>query len=150
MQTETMRTPGLTQQERKGIRSLLNRVIRKKVRSVQTSSGMNVRRMDPAYLQETISSDHGTQRTVTWICLPYFSLERYSGLFSATSPSSFPPQTLLQAQFSRATKERDMQQAVRQLVNQAHPDHCFHISQIWILILDNCEFEPCFLVLMCA
>jgi len=33
-----------------------------------------------------------------------------------------------------------MQQAVRQLVNQAYPDHCFHISQIWILILDNCEF----------
>ncbi|KXX81345.1 Magnesium transport protein CorA [Madurella mycetomatis] len=98
--------------------------------------------MEPKFSQIRLpsSSNPGGQtfvpRTVTWICLPYFTLERYSGLLAADNPRLFPIQTLLQAQFAGTTRERDLQQAVVQ--RKGSPEVCFHIAQLWCLILDNC------------
>jgi hypothetical protein len=80
-----------------------------------------------------------------WICLPYFALQKYSGLLSGTSPSSFPIQTLLQAQYARNTQQRDMLQAVCQSGN-APSGQCFHIAQLWCLVLGNCPSPPVFVV----
>lgn len=71
-----------------------------------------------------------------WICIPYFSLEHYSGLLGASNLASFPAQTLLQAQYSRNTAQRDMEQAVCQL-GTAKREECFHISQLWCIVIDN-------------
>jgi hypothetical protein len=46
--------------------------------------------------------------------------------------------TLLQARFSMVEKQRDMQQAVRHL-DGIPLDHCFHIAQMWCLIIEDCE-----------
>jgi hypothetical protein len=85
--------------------------------------------------QETTTADT-TTGSARWICIPYFSLEQYSGLLAATSMSLFPAQTLLQVQYSRNTAVRDMEQAVVQLGN-AERGECFHISQLWCLVIDN-------------
>ncbi|KAK3317448.1 hypothetical protein B0T19DRAFT_434993 [Cercophora scortea] len=145
---EASRVSGLTNAERKGVGDLLARVKREFVKSIQTSSGRNVRHMEPQFVQNTLPSDGSyrgrtiTPRTVTWICLPYFSLEKYSGLLAAETPTAFPIQTLLQAQFSRATKERDLQQAVCQQKNAA-PGLCFHIAQLWVIVVDNSLLLTC-------
>ena len=137
--------PNLTNSERKGIGEILARVRRTFVKTIQTSSGEYVRHMEPACIQHVLPSDGSfkdqttTARTVTWICLPYFILQNYSGLLSAENPSAFPVQTLLQAQFSRATRKRDMQQAVCQN-KKADANLCFHIAQFWCIVLDNCRF----------
>jgi hypothetical protein len=98
--------------------------------------------MEPGCIQSvlpTSSTDQTiTPRSLTWICLPYFTLEPYSGLLSADRPSVFPIQTLMQAKYSGATYQRDMQQAVCQTQEGAQ-NHCFHIAQLWCIVLDNCK-----------
>lgn len=116
---------------------------REHIKSIQTSRGSYVGHMEPRFIQNRLppggspSEQTLAPRTVTWICLPYFTLERYSGLLAADNPRLFPMQTLLQAQFSGATRDRDMQQAVRQ--RKGSSEVCFHIAQLWCLILDNCR-----------
>ncbi|KAK3307749.1 uncharacterized protein B0T15DRAFT_522460 [Chaetomium strumarium] len=136
---EAARVPDLTPVEQKGIRDLLVRVQRKFVKTVQTASGRSVRHMEPACIQQILPPDSASssRRTVTWICLPYFTLEKYSGLQGAPENSSaFPIETLLQAKFSRASKERDMRQAVCQS-KDIPAGLCFHVAQIWCLIVGN-------------
>ena len=102
--------------------------------------------MEPGFLQETLSQGDGPKekssraRTVTWLCLPYFCLEEYSGVLSTSRPGSHPMRTLLQARFSLVHKERDLQQAVCNMIGTAQ-GFCFHISQIWCLILDDCKLH---------
>ena len=105
-----------------------------------------VRFMEPGFLQETLSQGDGPKekssraRTVTWLCLPYFCLEEYSGVLSTSRPGSHPMRTLLQARFSLVHKERDLQQAVCNMIGTPQ-GFCFHISQIWCLILDDCKLH---------
>ncbi|KAI7774753.1 hypothetical protein LA080_007918 [Diaporthe eres] len=111
--------PALDASERKAIAQLLPRVKRKFVKTIQTSAGKDVQYMEPAVMPYRIP-DGGknrsiASRTAAWVCLPYFSLENYSGLLSAENSAEFPVQTLLQAQFSKTARERDMQQAVCQI-----------------------------------
>ncbi|KAH6898806.1 hypothetical protein B0T10DRAFT_120301 [Thelonectria olida] len=83
-----------------------------------------------------------TLGSARWICVPYFSLEQYSGLLSASNLSLFPAQTLLQAQYSRNNVQRDMEQAVCQL-GHAKRGECFHISQLWCIVIDNGLLVTC-------
>jgi hypothetical protein len=100
--------------------------------------------MAPGTLQEALSKESRQkatkERTVTWMCLPYFSLEQYSGIKTASRPSSHPVRTLLQAKFSLVKKERDMQQAVCNLPDTP-AGQCFHIAQVWCLVLDDCKSD---------
>lgn len=135
--------PALDISERKAIAQLLPRVKRKFVKTIQTSTGKDVQYMEPAVMPYRIP-DGGRNRSVAsrraaWVCLPYFSLESYSGLLSAERSHEFPIQTLLQAQFSKTARERDMQQAVCQIGRRGN-GRCFHIAQLWCLIIDKCDY----------
>ena len=74
--------------------------------------------------------------------MPYFSLERYSGIRSATKSGDHPSRTLLQALYVSARKNRDMQQAISQL-QDTPSDQCIHIAQIWCLIHDQSLLITC-------
>ncbi|KAK0392500.1 hypothetical protein NLU13_1995 [Sarocladium strictum] len=74
--------------------------------------------------------------SVKWVCLEYFRLRAYSGLSAASSQAFFPSQTLLQAHYSRTSRERDLEQAVS-FLGIAPSDQCFHIEQVWCLVLGN-------------
>ncbi len=85
-------------------------------------------------------------RAVYWVNLPFFELKKYSS--EKHSSELFPAQTLMQADYSQHLMARDMQQAVRQ-IKEGTEGHCFHISQLWGIIIDNCEHTPqtwCFLL----
>lgn len=105
----------------------------RRARTLGTASG---RRALPS--DGTSRDRSSTQRFVEWFAVPYFSLEPYS---QNDAGSESPVYTLLQAQFSRAGKARDMQQAVCKN-RDAPPGHCFHVAHLWCLVLDNCT-RPC-------
>ena len=74
--------------------------------------------------------------------MPYFCLERYSGIQSASQSGQHPVRTLLQARFISVRKDRDMQQAVCQMPDTPK-GHCMHIAQIWYLLLDDSLLVTC-------
>ncbi len=131
---------GLTDAQRTGITRVLGRVRRKADKPIQVSGGNKVRFMVPGILQEILPKEPGDShvktKTITWMCLPYFCLQKYAGNLSGLPASSHPVRTLLQARFSLTRKERDMQQAVRNLPGTLQ-DHCYHIAQVWCLILGD-------------
>ncbi|KAI8965869.1 hypothetical protein F5Y11DRAFT_258925 [Daldinia sp. FL1419] len=146
LSSEIARIPGVTDSERNGFAKLLTEVKKTSVKVRPTAKGNNVRHMDPKPIRVTIPPDGRTKdqtsRFVTWLCVPYFSLEKYSGLLSASTTTSFPIETLLQSEYARTTQERDMQQAVCK--NGEVPEGtCFHIVQLWCIVLDNTLLITC-------
>ncbi|KAL8341987.1 hypothetical protein RB601_005236 [Gaeumannomyces tritici] len=141
--------PDLPDGDRTVLVKLLTEVKRNYIKTKQTNKGSNVRFMEPRYFQLPLPSEDSAKgqssrrRTITWICIPYFSLEKYAGLGSATMASQYPNQALLQAQYSRINRERDMQQAVCQLGGSLAPGSCFHISQLWCIVIDNSFLITC-------
>ncbi len=108
-----------------------------------TLGGMKVRSMMPGIFQEPVPRDSlertSKSGTVTWMCLPYFCLQEYSSSLSTLPPTSHgahPMRTLLQAHFALTPKRRDLQQAVRH-VSDTPPEYCFHIAQVWCLLLND-------------
>lgn len=117
-------------------------------KTVRTSRQTTVKHMEPSYLQLPLQKrehEKGStpgKRTAIWLCVPYFSLEDYSGILATGNPGAYPPQTLLQASFSRNSQKRDMQQATRQVGNGGKSS-CFHIRQLWCIVLDNSLLITC-------
>jgi hypothetical protein len=137
---------GLTDTERSAITRLFGRVKKRFDKPMQTSKNSKSRYMTPSYMQENISRDSRPKassklRTVSWLCVPYFVLDSYSTPGSILHSSSHPARTLLQARFSLVQKDRDMQQAVRLLQVTPTGDVCFHIAQVWFIVIDDCKYK---------
>ncbi|KAI8684106.1 hypothetical protein NCS57_00076100 [Fusarium keratoplasticum] len=146
---EISRVSGLTALEKKAITRLRADVKKTCAKSRINPKGARVGYLDPKSIEvplKTLKQGTTTADLVTgsarWICIPYFSLEQYSGLLAASNTSLFPPQTLLQTQYSQITEPRDMEQAVCRLGN-ADRGECFHISQLWCLVIDNSLLVTC-------
>ncbi|KAI1065854.1 hypothetical protein LB507_000357 [Fusarium sp. FIESC RH6] len=146
---EISRISGLTELEKKAISRLRADVKKNCVKTRTNPKGAKVGYLEPKCIEVSLKSlkqEAPTAETVTgsarWICIPYFSLQQYSGLLAASSASVFPAQTLLQAQYSRNTVARDMEQAVVRLGN-AGREKCFHISQLWCVTIDNSLIVTC-------
>lgn len=113
---------------------------------IHASNGSSVRFMTPATLSTPIdpqpqglSERQSEQKKVIWMCLPYFLLQKYSVNSSGLLPASHPMRTLLQTYSSFTQKNRDMEQAVCKLPGSPQ-EHCFHIAQVWCLVVDECKF----------
>ncbi|KAM0622089.1 hypothetical protein ACHAQG_005906 [Verticillium nonalfalfae] len=140
--------PFLTTPQRKAISRLLSDVKKNSSRPIRVSKDTTVRHMDPGVRQLDIPpskdspDNHTTPTPVTWLCIPYFSLERYSGFSASTNPGSYPTQTLLQASYARIAYKRDMQQAARH-INSGDRGWCFHIPQLWCLVIGDSVLVTC-------
>ncbi|KAL2127170.1 hypothetical protein VTI74DRAFT_11210 [Chaetomium olivicolor] len=136
--TQIAAIPGLSNAEIDALQTMVANIKRDNVKTIQAADGRYVRYLEPKFRQDSLAS--GSQalasQTVTWICLPYFSLEAYSGFLGSNNPRAFPMPTLLQARYSRTTRNRDMEQAVCQQ-SGAPKGLCFHVAQLWCLILNN-------------
>ncbi|KAI8725082.1 hypothetical protein NCS52_00078400 [Fusarium sp. LHS14.1] len=147
---EISRISGLTALEKKAITKLRADVKKTCAKSRINPKGARVGYLDPKSIEVPLKTlKQGTTATndvvtgsARWICIPYFSLEKYSGLLAASNTSLFPPQTLLQVQYSQIAEPRDMEQAVCRLGN-ADRGECFHISQLWCLVIDNSLLVTC-------
>ncbi len=139
VQAQVLSIPGLSRDETAGMQGMISGIKRDCATTLQVSNGKTVQCLTPTLLHEPLMSEGKPLgcRTVTWICLPYFTLEPYSGLAGASKQKGFPALTLLQTKYLRTTRSRDMQQAVCQQKDVAS-GLCFYVSQLWCLILDNC------------
>ncbi|RDA89977.1 hypothetical protein CP533_0853 [Ophiocordyceps camponoti-saundersi (nom. inval.)] len=131
-----------SEDEKKATTKLQADVKRNAIKSRQNEGGKTVGLMEPLYCQIPLGNAKEEKQAARWICLPFFSLQPCSGLLSASSAVSFPPQTLLQSLYSRTPRQRDMRQAVCQL-GMAPKGYCFHIAQVWCLVLDNSLLVTC-------
>ncbi|KAG8526373.1 uncharacterized protein KY384_000366 [Bacidia gigantensis] len=136
----------LTKVQKTGLHSFLGRVQRKYDKPVQTSLDVSARYMEPSHLEDTLPPEpqgkDSASRTVTWLCLPYFSLESYAGQMPGSRSSSHPIRTLLQFRHLQVKKARDLQQAA--MFQAATPsDHCFHVAQIWSIIIGDSILVTC-------
>ncbi|RFU26986.1 hypothetical protein B7463_g9342, partial [Scytalidium lignicola] len=130
---------GLSDAERAAISKILGNAKRRYDKPLQTARNLKTRFMVPSFMQDYISGDRRPKtlrpRIISWLCLPYFCLEKYF-VSSNLREFSHPMRTILQARFSLTGKERDMKQAICHL--PATPtDHCFYIAQVWFLVLDD-------------
>lgn len=145
VQADVSRRVRFSEVERTAIAKLRADVKKLSVKSRQNPKGSKVGYMDPRCFEvplksakKKLSPGEASPGSARWVCIPYFLLQQYSGLLSASNLASFPPQTLLQAQYSRTPQQRDMEQAVCQL-GSVRRGECFHIAQLWCLVLDNSE-----------
>jgi hypothetical protein len=131
--------PGFDGGEKDGLRSIIASVKRTYETAIQASDGRYVRYLKPDFYNYPLDAEGNTpgSHVICWICLTYFSLEQYSGLLGTDKPKCFPTPTLLQVSFPRTTRNRDMEQAVCQQKG-APPQLCWHVGQLWCLVLDNC------------
>jgi hypothetical protein len=161
------RLNGLVDSQRAAIAETLVYVRKHFVKSRQTSTGTTIRYMEPAVFQSpghfpegivvressdprassashaTTSDMAGRASRVVWLCLPYFYLAKYSGLGAGEGHNgSFPPLTLLQAQYSGHSRERDMMQAICRLGNVPQ-GWCYHIGQLWAMVVDDSVLITC-------
>ncbi|CAG8959792.1 hypothetical protein HYFRA_00001700 [Hymenoscyphus fraxineus] len=147
-ETAAKALPDLTDSQRSGINTLFKRVRKDYVfgeldRPMHTSNGASVRFMAPIVLSTTIrpklqdlNESSRQERSVAWMCLPYFLIQKYSSNSKDFLPASHPAKTLLQSQSSFAHEKRDMQQTVCKLPG-CPQGHCFHIAQVWCLVVDD-------------
>ncbi|KAI9740615.1 MAG: hypothetical protein M1834_005196 [Cirrosporium novae-zelandiae] len=142
---QCLRIPKLTEVQKKGISKLFTHVKKRHDKPMKTLKGNGCSSMFPSFVQETLPLEDGQKdprpRKVTWLCLPYFCLEKYTEE-QPKFTASHPMITLLQAQNSMTSKIRDLQQAVCELENTPE-GHCFHIAQIWYLILEDSLIVSC-------
>ncbi|KAF7959341.1 hypothetical protein EAE96_000961 [Botrytis aclada] len=142
-QSGILNLDGLKEGERLGISRLLDLVKRRYHKTLQVSSRTKVGHIITRLLQESLRDETPSTtfrpRKLTWLCLPYFSLQKYT---SNVKSSSHPPRTLLQTRQSMTTKERDLKQAVCHLPDTP-AGSCFHIGQAWFLILDDSSIISC-------
>ncbi|KAI1088775.1 hypothetical protein F5B19DRAFT_469871 [Rostrohypoxylon terebratum] len=103
------------------------------------SSKTNTQLMRPSFHAETAfqrdlaGNNVPSSKTVSWICLPYICLKEYMVEPSDLPQDSYPIRSLMHGSFPN---HRDLNQAVCSSPETAE-NHCYHIAQMWCLILDN-------------
>jgi hypothetical protein len=139
----------LTESQRLGISRLLRKVKNKYDSPLQVANRPTIRIMEPGFLtgvewpadEQTAMQRNRTSATnVAWICFPYFSLEQYQGLFANPKKGAHPMHTLLQTRSTLVGRERETKQAVCQ-VSDNQEKLCFHVGQLWCLVIDDCELH---------
>ncbi|KAH8667063.1 hypothetical protein BX600DRAFT_497735 [Xylariales sp. PMI_506] len=160
LSAEIARVPGLTTVELHGLSGLLSQA-RSTVKTRRTADGRNVKHMTPGSIRVHIAAPEGGsgststgrmpgaygkagigKRPITWLCIPYFSLEKYCGLMSASDKDGFPTETLLQSDYAPTDRPRDMEQVVVRS-GAAAEGQCFHVAQLWCIVLDDSLIVTC-------
>ncbi|KDN67583.1 hypothetical protein CSUB01_03637 [Colletotrichum sublineola] len=135
----------LTASEKKTVAKLIRDVERRGRKAKKTIAGTH-QYIVPGLTKQNLRSDEMDKSSRSpvpsayWINIPFFHLKEYSSNKQFSEPYS-PALTLMQANFSQHPKARDMQQAVR--VQGAPADHCFHISQLWAIAVENSLLVSC-------
>ena len=87
-----------------------------------------------------IRNTSGQKTSVSFLCIPYFLLAPYSTGTPLPRSSSYPLRTLLQSWHMSTPKQRDMQQAVRDL-KYSKENYVFHVAQVWSLMLGDSKSQ---------
>lgn len=142
LQAYALQTPGLTNDEKKAIKATLEQAQKDYEKPLRTSQGLQGRQIDAIYdignfsVQADVSSNNQSTAKIHLLVLPYFALEEFKNQKLPEKSPLHQTVTLMQARYPSTKKERDRQQAVCQLPN-AQKESCFHISQLWCLLIEG-------------
>lgn len=137
----------LNENERLDTTTILERVRETHERPILTPNGTNGKYMEPNLVEEVVYDNKYKKKKresrALLLCLPYFSLGPYSAQAASSLPMQdlHPLRTLLQSSFGLTPRKRDMQQAVCGL-NHAAEGHCYHVPQIWCIVLNDSMYLP--------
>ncbi|KAH8689136.1 hypothetical protein BGW36DRAFT_77825 [Talaromyces proteolyticus] len=142
--------PNLNITQRTAITKLLRKVEKKFDSPLQVADRPVIRIMEPGFLPTSewpddygpVKKEAASPTTATWICFPYFCLDQYQGLFANIKKGAHPMHTLLQMRSSLVNEKREKQQAVCQ-ISENSKKLCFHVGQLWCLILDDSLLVTC-------
>lgn len=137
-----MQVPGLNQADKIDLKRTLLWSCEKSEKPLRTLQGQRGYYLAPIFNE--VRTPNKTRRQPEkksfWLlCIPYFSLGKYSSKVLSKSSSSHPVRTLLQSQYPSVSKERDMQQAVS-LAAETPKDYCYHVPQLWSLIINDSTY----------
>ncbi|OCL08847.1 hypothetical protein AOQ84DRAFT_388562 [Glonium stellatum] len=141
-----IQSPELAPDEKDLIKRHLKRLRNFHEKPLVTPMGYQGRYMEPVVLQDltsqVTSSKAYLDTGVIALCLPYFLLDEYSPNSEFPNSTKHPTRSLLQSSISSTAQERDMRQAVCK-APATQPGHCFHVSQLWCLILNDKLMVTC-------
>lgn len=131
---------GIFETDRGKVVQLLQRIrsrqFEARLRSRRDSAG---RMLQPCFLIDpTRNEKMGVGSAYTFLCIPFFRLQKVStGHTFGKSPAYSTP-ALLQSRYPSTSTERELQQAVCRLPgNPKH--HCFHVPTVWLLTIRDSE-----------
>lgn len=145
------RLDGLGEDARQDVVTLLQDVRDKYEKSLRLPQGVRGKYLEPNVTDHPfLSKDTGPgqgqktedDRNAILLSIPYFCMAPYVTEYPSHIPNLHPMRTLLQSSYTSTPKERDLQQAV---CNLGYPKqgHCFHVPQIWCLILGDGACRLC-------
>ena len=148
----------MTDEERHCLSRLFRRVPKSFDKPLEARNSTDAQAMGsdvgPIFLEEPLSIDKKPtgqdtvrNKSASLWCIPFFCLDQYSGNPSHSRPGFRPMRTLLQARFAATAEKRDKQQASCQVLD-AKPPLCFHVAQMWCVVLDQCMSRLLFLPLI--
>lgn len=123
--------------QKKCVSKVLKGISRQFEKPLLTQEGMQGRWMIPNFDQEL--RDGKAAPSVAFLCIPYFTLEKYGPSVLPDHSKAHPRRTLLQTLFSSASKAQDFQQAVAKLPNTPK-GYLFHVRQLWALTVNDSKF----------
>ena len=111
------------------------------VRTLRTPQGGQSQYLKGSLVFENVqparrSRSRDQKHSIMFFSLPYFSLERITQPGASKKTAIHTPRTLLQVLYSSSDRNRELQQAVCQLT-QTQKQHCFHVNQMWCLLLNE-------------
>ena len=134
----------VTDEQRRHIEKLLRSVKLKHERQRQHG-----RTMDPHCTGDVFSEESGDEdkaiESITFLSLPYFSLERLANTSRPVlQPGSplHPTRPLLQAHFLAGSRKRELSQAINAFADTPL-DSCLHVCQLWCLLVNDETIVTC-------
>jgi hypothetical protein len=117
----------------------MNRVRKDLETSIRSHRGVIGNFMKPAYINirgDSSALDDASDSGYIFCSVPYTQLAQYSSLDKLSKPQLHPRRTLLQTKYPSTTMQRDLQQVVCN-INGTPAGHCFHMPNLWCLIIND-------------
>ncbi|KAF1986219.1 hypothetical protein K402DRAFT_421430 [Aulographum hederae CBS 113979] len=144
---QTIAIPGLTEGQKHVISITIGKMQNDFERELRTPQGSNGKTAVPHFVHgawEPTDGPHppAEELHAHFLMLPYFCLDRYTPPNLPANSNHHPTIGLVQALISSANRERELQQAVTALPDTPK-GHCFHIAQLWCLVLEDGLIVTC-------
>ncbi|KAL8662824.1 MAG: hypothetical protein Q9168_008199, partial [Polycauliona sp. 1 TL-2023] len=122
--------------ETEQISLLLNDVHRRFEHQIPASGNTKGKYLEPTLASDPLSSRYDKPSRTRFLCLPYFQLRQLPTHSLSIVSEIHTTRTLLETQYPSTSAKRDLQQAVCHF-DYTPKRHCFHVPQLWCLIIDN-------------
>ncbi|KAL8717105.1 MAG: hypothetical protein Q9225_005628 [Loekoesia sp. 1 TL-2023] len=134
------RAPNLNDVRRADVITHLRQVRQKYEHQIAASRITKGKCLDPNFSPYSDKAPQSSQ--LYFFAMPYFSLDSLAAHVFSNTSDTHPVRTLIQLQSPSTSTKRDKEQVVRQL-GYSKGDQCFHVPQIWCLIVDNALLLTC-------